>query len=63
MGTSTNSMLNYFFCVAAFFFLTYLLDLGLHFYYLKNNHLNKMHPRLVLTLLRIVGLTILGWMK
>jgi len=39
--------------VSASFFVTYLLDIGLYFYYLKNNHLDKAKPRIALTALRI----------
>lgn len=35
------------------FFVTYLLDIGLYFYYLKNDHLDKAKPRIALTALRI----------
>jgi hypothetical protein len=41
--------------ILCFFSLTYLLDLVLHFYYLKNDHLNKVYPRLVMTALRSIG--------
>lgn len=39
--------------ITTLFFMTYLLDLGLHFYYLKNDHLDKAKPRMTLTALRI----------
>lgn len=44
---------------AGIFAATYLLDLALHFYYLKNSHLSRLPPRIALTVARaacLIGL-------